>query len=78
MSEALFKPQRIEVSSEGVLVVLKFGNVEIKLDHETAIKLSTWLRVRGKEAKRRAGDTSRHWTVIGVLDDLNAGRKDPW
>jgi hypothetical protein len=70
---SLLSPQRIEVQAEGALVVLKIGNAEMKMDHETAIQLSTWLRVRGKEAKRVAGDTSRHWTVIGRLSDVEAG-----
>jgi hypothetical protein len=70
---SLLSPQRIEVQAEGTLVVLKIGNAEMKMDHETAIQLSTWLRVRGKEAKRVAGDASRHWTVIGRLADVEAG-----
>ena len=73
----LLKPQRIEVSSEGELVVLKVGNAELKMHYETALQLSTWMRVRAKEAKHRAGDASRHWSVIGNLTDvLNGGR--PW
>lgn len=74
---SLLQKQRIEVSVEGELVVLRIGNAELKMEHETAIQLSTWLRVRGKEAKRIAGDTSRHWTVIGKLEDVLAGGR-PW
>jgi len=73
----LLQKQRIEVRCDGELVVLQVGNAELKMDHETAIQISTWLRVRGKEAKRAAGDTSRHWTVIGRLDDVLAGGR-PW
>lgn len=69
----LLKPQRISVKTEGELVVLQIGNAEMKMGYETAIQLSTWLRVRGKEAKRVAGDTSRHWTVIGRLSDALRG-----
>ena len=69
----LLKPQRIGVSTEGELVMLKIGNVTMKMGYETAIQLSTWLRVRGKEAKRVAGDTSRHWTIIGKLSDALRG-----
>lgn len=60
---------RLAVASEGDLVVMTLGNVEVKLPYETALQLSQWLRVRAKEAKRRAGDTSRHWSVIGTLTD---------
>lgn len=74
---SLLQKQRIEVIAEGPLVVLRIGNAEMKMEHETAIQLSTWLRVRGKEAKRVAGDNSRHWSVIGRLSDVEAGGR-PW
>lgn len=74
---SLLQKQKISVDCEGELVVFKVGNVEMKLDHETAIQLSTWLRVRGKEAKRIAGDTSRHWSVIGNLTAVEGG-ESPW
>jgi hypothetical protein len=73
----LLQRQRIEVRTEGQLVVLQIGNAELRMEHETAIQLSTWLRVRGKEAKRTAGDGSRHWTVIGNLEAVEAGER-PW
>lgn len=73
----LLQKQRIEVACEGEIVLLKVGNAELRMDYETAIQLSTWLRVRGKEAKRLAGDTSRHWSVIGHLTDVEAGGR-PW
>jgi len=62
---------------EGPLVVLCIGNAELKMPYETALQLSTWMRVRGKEAKHNAGDESRHWTVIGNLAQVEAGGK-PW
>jgi hypothetical protein len=66
----LLSRQRIAVDSEGELVTLTIGNSTLKMPYETAIQLSQWLRVRGKEAKRRAGDQSRHWSVVGFLDGL--------
>jgi hypothetical protein len=72
---SLLSPQRIEVQTERALVVLKLGNVEVKMDYDTALKLSTWLRFNGKEAKRNAGDVSRHWTVVGRLSDVEAGER---
>jgi hypothetical protein len=77
MSGVLFEKKRIEVKVEGEIVNLKLGNVEVKLDHETAIQLSTWLRVGGKQAKRAAGDTSRKWMVIGNLTAVQNGER-PW
>lgn len=63
----LLSKQRIAVGAEGELVTLSIGNATIKMPYETAIQLSQWLRVRGKEAKRQAGDMSRHWSAIAVL-----------
>lgn len=68
----LLSRQRIAVSVEGDLVKLSIGNYDLRMPYETAIQLSQWLRVRGKEAKRRAGDMSRHWSAIAVLEGLKA------
>lgn len=73
----LLQKQRIEVATEGELVVFRVGNSEMKMDYETAIQLSTWMRVRGKQAKRNAGDVSRRWSVIGQLTAVEAGGR-PW
>ena len=76
-SADLLKPQRMSVACEGELVVFSVGNTEMKMPYDVAIQLSTWLRVRGKEAKRNAGDHSRHWSVIGNLKDVMNGGQ-PW
>ncbi len=73
----LLQKQRIDVHCDGQLVVLRIGNAEMKMEHETAIQLSTWLRFHGKEAKRIAGDTRRHWSVIGNLSAVESGER-PW
>lgn len=62
--------ERIAVRAEGERVVLTIGNADITFDYETALKLSQWLRVRGKQAKRTAGDLSRHWSAIAILEDF--------
>lgn len=74
---SLLQKQTVVVSTEGELVILKIGSTEIKMAYDTAIQLSTWLRIRGKEAKRNAGDKSRHWSVIGNLEALQNGER-PW
>ena len=71
--KGLLKKQKIVVTSEGEDVLMKLGNVEIRLRYETALLLSQWLRVRAKEAKRRAGDTGMHWGAIGTLHDARYG-----
>lgn len=54
------------------MVKLSIGNTDIRMPYETAIQLSQWLRVRGKQAKRTAGDMSRHWSALAILDGLKA------
>lgn len=76
MSDILQK-HRTAVRTEGELVVLQFGNVVVKMPYDTALQVSTWMRVRAKEAKRNAGDTSRHWTVIGNLQAVEQEGR-PW
>lgn len=73
----LLKRERIEVRTEGVLVVVQIGNSELKMEYDTALQLSTWIRVRGKEAKRNAGDRSLHWSVIGNLTAVEQDGR-PW
>jgi len=67
---SIMQPIQFAVRAEGELVVLRIGDSELKMGYETAIKLSQWLRLRGKQAKKAAGDMSRHWSAIGVLDSL--------
>ena len=43
---------------------------QLTMPYETALQLSQWMRVRAKECKRIAGDMSRHWSAVGVLEDL--------
>lgn len=70
-------PHKTSVSTEGELVTLKIGNWEAHMPWDVAIQLSTWLRIRGKEAKRNAGDHSTHWSVIGMLKAVQHGER-PW
>jgi hypothetical protein len=73
VSNNVMRRERIAVESEGDLVRILIGNAELKLGYEDALLLSQWIRVRAKEAKRRAGDVSRHWSVIGTLHDAQYG-----
>lgn len=74
---SLAKPTQFGVRAEGEVVVLRIGNTDIRMDYETALTLSTWMRVRSKEAKRAAGDNSRKWSVVGKLSMIEAGER-PW
>ena len=73
MAPSLLTKERITVASEGDVVHIDLGNVRVSLQYETALLLSQWVRVRAKEAKRRAGDVSRHWSVLGTLHDAQYG-----
>lgn len=66
----LLAKQRVEVAAEGEQVALTIGNSTLRMNYEAALQLSQWLRVRGKEAKRNAGDVSRHWSALAVLDGI--------
>lgn len=66
----LLTPQHLAVRSEGEIVVITIGNSDLRLHYSDALKVSQWIRVRAKEAKRRCGDLSRHWSVIATLDGL--------
>jgi hypothetical protein len=68
---SVLTPQRLSVSSEGERVLFTVGDSTLAMHYEDALKVSQWLRVRAKEAKKRAGDVSRHWSVVGTLEDLN-------
>lgn len=65
----LLRRQRVSVSDVGEMVKLEIGNYSIDFPYETALQLSAWLRVHAKRAKMRAGDTSRRWNVVGILED---------
>lgn len=66
----LLTPQHIEVFTEGEIVAIQIGNSTLRLHYEAALKVSQWIRVRAKQAKRHAGDVSRHWSAVAVLDGL--------
>lgn len=73
----LLKRERVAVRTEGALVVLTIGNVDLKMEYDTALQISTWMRVRAKDAKRQAGDTGRHWSVVGNLTAIEQEGR-PW
>ena len=64
----LFEPTDVRVSDEGENVTLTIGNAGITFHYEAALKISQMLRTRAKSAKRRCGDTSRHWSLIADIE----------
>lgn len=71
----VMRRDRITVESEGDLVVMNFGSTRVTLKYETALKFAQWVRLRAKQSKSRAGDTSRHWSSLGILTDAETGRE---
>ena len=74
VAKGLLKRERVEVTSEGDLVKIMLGNVEVKMSYTDALMLSQWIRMRAKEAKRLAGDPSHWFSVIGTLHDASITR----
>lgn len=59
----LLRRKDLECYAEGQFVVLKIRRTVAKMPWPVTRKLSQWLRVRGKEAKRAAGEHA-HWSQL--------------
>lgn len=57
---------------DGVDVVLTVGDKALRMDYQTALQISAFLRHCARRAKHAAGDSSRSWTVVADLTDANA------
>lgn len=64
---SLVKPTQFKVECEGERVAIHIGNAKLTMNYEDALTFSQWVRVRAKEAKRKAGDQSRHWHGLAIL-----------
>lgn len=64
------------VSDDGGKVTLHVGNLNIHMDYELALQVSTMVRVRAKAVKKFMGDVSRHWSLIGMLEDAEEMTKE--
>lgn len=64
---SVVKPTQFAVVVEGERVAIHIGNAKITMNYEDALTFSQWVRVRAKEAKRKAGDQSRHWHALAVM-----------
>lgn len=67
---AVLTPLNLAVTSEGESVIITVGDVPLRFHYEDALKISQWIRMRAKEAKRRAGDMSRHWSALATIDGV--------
>jgi hypothetical protein len=64
-------PTGVKFFDEGELAGFTIGNSTLRMGYEDALRFAQLLRVHAKKAKKRCGDVSRHWSVVGTLEDLN-------
>jgi hypothetical protein len=63
----VYTPERLEVVSEGDVVRVSIGNTDMRFHYVDAFTIVNMMRAAAKAAKSFAGDTSRHWSVIGTM-----------
>ena len=68
----LLQPTEIAVTPVGELVEIKIGNTVLSIHYEEALRLSQMIRIKAKEAKRIAGDMSRHWSAVATLSSMES------
>lgn len=73
---AILQNTSYEVTNEGSLVKLTFGNVPITMDHRTALKIAQSLRIFGRRAKAIAGDHSMNLNAFGLLTDAEQDERE--
>jgi hypothetical protein len=65
---SLLEPTRVVVADENDLVTITIGNGTLRMSYADALRFSQMVRVHAKKAKRFAGDTARHWSLVATLD----------
>lgn len=66
----VLEPTGVKFFDEGELAGFTIGNSTLRMHYADALRFAQMLRVHAKKAKKRAGDTSRHWSAVGTLEDL--------
>ena len=57
---------------------IEIGGHKLTMDYPCAIKLSQMLKVHGKQAKKFAGDASKHFMTEAILTDAELNYKRGW
>ena len=60
-----------DVWHEGELVCIRLKAVIARWEAPAALTIAGWIRAKGRDAKRWAGDTSRTHRYAGILTDAN-------
>lgn len=66
----VFEALDVAVSDVGENVTLRIGNSVLTFPYADALKISQLIRVHAKRAKKTAGDMSRHWSAVAILDGI--------
>jgi hypothetical protein len=66
----LVMPENVTFFDDGADAGFTIGNSTLRMHYEEALRFSQKLRLHAKRAKRRCGDVSRHWSALGILDEL--------
>ncbi len=75
---SLLQSHRMEVGHNGTGVYLEIGGHRLDMEYPDAIKLSQLLRMHGKQAKKWAGDSGKHYLTEAVLTDAELNYKRGW
>lgn len=66
----------VDIRAQGQMVMVRFGHIKAGLPFAAAETISQWIRLRGKEAKRNAGELA-HWSSIARATAVSHGER-PW
>ena len=64
---SVFRPLKVRVFHERDTVVLEIDGTKLTMEYPYAIAIAEQLRMHGKQAKKFAGDFSRHWSTEASL-----------
>lgn len=76
---SLFQQLKVRVFHELDTVVLDINGTELKMEYPYAIAVAEKIKLHGKQAKKWAGDSSKHWsTAASLLTDAEENYKRGW
>ncbi len=65
----------VAVDNQGQIVRLRIGRITATFPYSEAQKVAKWLRLRGKQAKLKAGEVG-HWSQIARFDSVSGLRRE--
>lgn len=61
--------QRVDVETEGSVVVWYIGKARAKIRYRTAFRVAQHMRINAKDCMARVGDTKRRWFAAAQLEE---------